>query len=450
MKNKQKNKSFIYIILTLLLLVVTVLGGRGFSSAFADTARYTKVMDDLQLDETFNENDYSDDSSDYSVKVIQIAESVDGDLFIYTYQPCQKTRYVVATSVNMSLSESVTGTRLYDLELLSSSGVFCKYLVKDYNVSNKEIRYYNISTIYRPFDRHIDENADNENTKNEIAYAVGQLWTVKTVDGTVNYEMTATEVLKITSQMIGFRRYDDGFQWSGTKSCDAHFLLFNCDHKIDYLISADISFYTQSYKALAGSGAEYGSKVQQTAYLRYDDEVSNDGGGWFGKKERWQRMASTTEFMRDTQLTDEETEVFKKYDWVLNFYETEYACEAGGKDVLISALIPFGFIWTIVNACTTTGTIVSDVTLLRLEFNCNGEIYNLGVVGDKQTGSGKPTNSPADIGFWAYIWDCLKNFFTGNANFIESAVAITVIIVAVVLLVLAIKFIRFIVKAVAG
>ncbi len=450
MKNKQKNKSFIYIILTLLLLVVTVLGGRGFSSAFADTARYTKVMDDLQLDETFNENDFPDDSSDYSVKIIQIAETSDGDLFIYTYQPCQKTRYVVATSVNMSLSESVTGTRLYDLELLSSSGVFCKYLVKDYSVTNKEIRYYNISTIYRPFDRHIDGNADNDNVKNEIAYAVGQFWTVKNIDNTVSYEMTATEVLKITSQMIGFRRYDDGFQWSGTKSCDAHFLLFNCDHKIDYLISADISFYTQSYKALAGSNTEYGSKVQQTAYLRYDDEVSNDGGGWFGKKERWQRMASTTEFMRDTQLTDEETEVFKKYDWVLNFYETEYACEAGGKDVLISALLPFGFIWTIVNACTTTGTIVSDVTLLRLEFNCNGEIYNLGVIGDKQTGAGKPTNSPADIGFWAYIWNCLKNFFTGNANFIESAVAITVIIVAVVLLVLAIKFIRFIVKAVAG
>ena len=449
MISNRKNKRFIYIILTLLLLVVTVLSGRGFSSAFANTARYTKVIDDLRLDETFKENDYLDDSSDYSIKVIQIAESVDGDLFIYTYQPSQKSRYIVATSVNMSLSETVNGTRLYDLELLSSSGVFCKYLVKDYSVTNKEIRYYNISTIYRPFDRHIDETTDNENTKNEIAYAVGQLWTIKTVDGTVIYEMTATEVLKITSQMIGFRRYDDGFQWSGTKSCDAHFLLFNCDHKIDYLISADISFYTQSYKALAGSGTEYGSKIPQTAYLRYDDEVSNDGGGWFGKKERWQRMASTTEFMKDTQLTEEETEVFKNYDWVLNFYESEYACEAGGKDVLISALLPFGFIWTIVNSCTTTGTIVSDVTLLRLEFNCNGEIYNLGVVGDKQTGSGKPTNSPADIVFFAYIWNCLKNFFTGKANFIESAVAITVIAVVVVVILLVIKFILFIKKAVS-
>lgn len=450
MKNKQINKRLIYIFITLLLLVVTVLSGRGFSSAFANTARYTSVMDDLQIDETFNVSDFPADSSDYSVKIIQIAETSDGDLFIYTYQPCQYTRYIVATSINMALSESVTGTRLYDLELLSSSGVFCKYLVKDYSVTNKEIRYYNISTIYRPFDRHIDGNADNDNVKNEIAYAVGQFWTVKNIDNTVSYEMTATEVLKITSQMIGFRRYDDGFQWAGTKSCDAHFLLFNCDHKIDYLISADISFYTQSYKAVAGSGTEYGSKIPQTAYLRYDDEVSNDGSGWGGEKEHWQRMSSTAEFMKDIQLTDEEVKEFKKYDWVLNFYETEYKCEAGGKDVLITALLPFGFIWTIVNACTTTGTIVSDVTLLRLEFNCNGEIYNLGVVGDKQTGSGKPSNSLADVGFWAYIWNCLKNFFTGNASVIESAVAITVIIVAVVLLVLAIKFIRFIVKAVAG
>ena len=120
MISNRKNKRFIYIILTLLLLVVTVFSGRGFSSAFANTARYTKVIDDLRLDETFNENDYIDDSSDYSIKVIQIAESVDGDLFIYTYQPSQKSRYIVATSVNMSLSETVNGTRLYDLELLSS------------------------------------------------------------------------------------------------------------------------------------------------------------------------------------------------------------------------------------------------------------------------------------------------------------------------------------------
>ena len=46
------------------------------------------------------------------------------------------------------------------------------------------------------------------------------------------------------------------------------------------------------------------------------------------------------------------------------------------------------------NALTTNGTIVSDVTLLRLEFVSDNAVYNLGVVSDKQTGSNTPVNQP--------------------------------------------------------
>lgn len=44
------------------------------------------------------------------------------------------------------------------------------------------------------------------------------------------------------------------------------------------------------------------------------------------------------------------------------------------------------------DALTTTGTEVTDVTLLRLEFMSENTVYNLGVVSNKQSGGRVPTN----------------------------------------------------------
>lgn len=413
-----------YKLFVILLIAVIIIGAglgaiTGIMRARAEgnvADKYTGVIEDLSKDESFNVNDYPAKPDDYSIRIIQIAESADGELFVYTYQACQNTVSVVATEINMSLSESAENTSLYGLTLLSVDGVLCKYVVNGIAVSAEPERHYNITSVYRKRNTNIPADASNA-TATSIAYNVGQLWTVKTVENGVEYSMSATETIEITSQMIGFRRYNDGFMWANTKKCDAHYLLFSCNYKIDSLISAEISYSPRKYEAVKGSETKYIMSKPVTVTLHYDDVVSNDGSGWFGKKERWRRMVSVDEFMKDVELTETEQKVFAEYDWVLNFLETEYTCEAGGKDVLITALVPFGFVWTIVNGCTTKGTIVRDVTLFRLEFECDDEIYNLGVVSDRHYGTDTPSN-PDDKVENMLAW--FKNTFEKIAEFFRK------------------------------
>ena len=423
---------YIYVLLALLLLITSVYGGRYMLSAFADVERYTSVTADLKTDAAFDPSTYPYKPDDYTVEVIQIAESDKGSLYVYTYQPSGAGSNVYATEISIATDIHKPEWRLYPLTCVSAEQTLFKYVVDGITVSDASTRFYNISEILRPFIYGVDKGSENNNTVNEKAYKVGQQWTVITSSDGVYYSMTEIEVVTVTSQMIGFRRYSDGFQWSGTKSCDAHYMLFNCDHDIDKLISADVAFNTQEYGAYKGKDVRYEEKIARTAYLRYDDEASNDGGGWFGKKEKWQRMASTSEFMQAVKLREDEQKIFRQYAWVLNFYETEYMCEAGGKDVLIGCLVPFGFVLAIGNALSATGTIVSDVTLLRLEFEYDGRIYDLGVVSNKQTGSRNPTNG--DFGFFDWLADKLgipvwaaKALFFGVLALVVLAIALPVL-----------------------
>ena len=70
--------------LAALLLLLTCLCLRTFS-ATAEEVRYTAVLDDLQTDATFRAEDYPADASDSSLQVIQIAESVNGELFVFPF-----------------------------------------------------------------------------------------------------------------------------------------------------------------------------------------------------------------------------------------------------------------------------------------------------------------------------------------------------------------------------
>ena len=138
---KRVKFNYIYVVIALVLLTLSVMGGRYISSAFADTPQYTNALTDLQKDSEFNVADYPDNAKDYSIRFIQIAESTDKELFVYTYQPSQKTTYLVATEINMSLSDTADGTRLYGLTLINSDGVFCKYKVNGVTVSSDVVRY---------------------------------------------------------------------------------------------------------------------------------------------------------------------------------------------------------------------------------------------------------------------------------------------------------------------
>ena len=103
----QKASKYIATIILLLLAIIVIfsplVGGVGTAHASATTDNnYTYVLYDLQKDSKFNELDYPEKTDDYSLQVIQIAESVDDELFVYVYQPSGKTADLRATSINIS------------------------------------------------------------------------------------------------------------------------------------------------------------------------------------------------------------------------------------------------------------------------------------------------------------------------------------------------------------
>ena len=74
MKNK-RIKSGIIIIVFAFMLVLSLFAGQGVTPAFAETSNFSSVLADLQKDSNFNFADYPENSKDYSIQVIQIAES---------------------------------------------------------------------------------------------------------------------------------------------------------------------------------------------------------------------------------------------------------------------------------------------------------------------------------------------------------------------------------------
>ena len=489
MKNKKIYQKTFIVFFTVLLLVLTFLCGQFSFPAYAST-KYSNVLDDLKKDEEFNISEYPDKPNDYSIQVIQIAESSARELYIYTYQPCQMSQYIVATAINMALTkelgssdnasdmvdmyneyytsaegydgtvhggggirprglstfsenEASTQTKPYSLTFLNSEGTLCKYKVNDFTVSSESVRYYNITSIYRKWNSAIDGVQTGSQTIGQKAYPVGQRWTVGTVGTKVVYDAEEVEVIKVTDQAVGFRRYAEGYRFMDTAVCDAHYLVFSCDHPIDRLISAEVSFYTRDYKALKGSSTKYGDKVLHNRTLYDFEKVEIDGSGiGNGGDYVFDRLSRTDDFIsslreQGSTITEEEVSAITQYDWVLNFYETEYAVQAGGLDVLLCTLVPLGFVGTIVRSCTTTGTIVSDVTLMQLEFQYQGHVYNMGVVSDRQTGPDTPSGvevAPAVKGL-ADLWQKIVDFFKGHSSWWVYLIFAIVILLVVLIVV---------------
>ena len=144
-------KKRLFALLAVLLLMI-VMFFTGFSSliAQAETYEYTGVTEDLSKDGTFPFEDYPAKDDDYSLQVVQIAESVNKELFVYVYQPCGLTMPLTATSINIStaINDSLYYQN-YKLGLLDRQGVFGKYRVDGLTVKNDALRYYDISSIFR-------------------------------------------------------------------------------------------------------------------------------------------------------------------------------------------------------------------------------------------------------------------------------------------------------------
>lgn len=389
-------------ILVFIVAFLVVLFGIAFSAmpniAYAEESKvtYSGVLDDLTKDGSFNESFYPVVADDYSLKLIQIAESVKGELFLYVYQPSGQAKNLNASSINISTTvNDAISFRNYKVRLLNSSGVFYKYVVQDFAVLSEPTRYYAISSIYRPFDETIDKQAGNDNTVTEVNYAVNKQYCFSMINGKPFCNVVDIETIVVTDKFVGFVRYLDGFKLY-VGACDSHFVAFNTDKPIDKLLEADVYYTTQKYSysfvTFVGERHTFGDKSDEYAYLKYTDKVEHSGGGLWAGTYKWDRIETVEQFIAENDLTqnvysgaiidvnvankitDEGKAALRGKKWVLRFAETSYSLNSGQGSV------------------TSFSTLVGDVTILRLKFETDGITYNLGVIDNKQTGSDKPSN----------------------------------------------------------
>lgn len=364
--------------------------------AFAEDKTATGVLEDLSRDTSFNPDNYPLKTDDYSLQIIQIAESVDKELFVYVYQPSGKVKDFKASSINISttINDDISYYN-YKLELLNSSGVFYKYKVVELTVKDESVRYYAISSIYRPFDGSIDKQASGGNTVAEVNYTVNRQYCFGEINGKPYVSCVDIEAIVITDKFVGFVRYKDGFKLY-VGACDSHFVAFNTDKPIDKLLEADVYYTMQSYSWLfaigVGERETFGDKADKYAYLKYTDKVEHTGDGLFAGTYKWDRIQTVDDFIKgenceniyhgavlnvktSSKLTEDALTELKGKKWVLRFTETSYALNSGGN-----------------GSSSSRSTLVGDVTILRLKFETDGITYNLGVIDNKQTGGKKPSN----------------------------------------------------------
>lgn len=417
--------------LVAILLFTGGIGNCSAFSAFADTTSYTDVLSDLQKDDTFDISEYPDDPNDYSLQVIQIAESENGELFLYTYQPCQRTTYLVATEINMSFNETVDGTQLYKLELLSCSGTLCKYLVKGVKVSSDDVRYYNITSIYRDWIEGVDKKPVGNSFLSSASFSVNRLFIVRVENGVLKYIENSIQVIEIKTPYFNYLRYYDGFYlFQGDKSCDSHYIAFNTDIDIDRIIEAEVSFSSQFTEFIGGLPVPSHKKESYQVKLSDIDTVTNTANGLRGVKHEWNRIETVKDFIKNEDLTKEVKDSIKNLKWIIRYYETPYNYF---KD------------WS---ASSETYYTVSDVVLLRLTFDLNGKIYNLGAVCDKGYSGSDPGNNPDNQKFnlWQFILNCIKNVFSGNFGIVDLLITILFFIVILIVVVVILYIVFLIIK----
>ena len=362
------------------------------------TVTYTNVLEDLQRDSSFSKENYPEKATDYSLQLIQLAESSDKELFVYVYQPSGQLKGLVASSINISTTiNDAISYHNYKLELLNADGVFFKYKVSDFVVKDDAVRYYAITSVYRKWDKTIDPATGNDNTVTEVNYNVSKQYAFGTINGNPYVNCVDIDTIVVTDKFVGFVRYENGFTLYNS-ACDSHFVAFNTDKPIDKLLEADVYYTTQSYNwnwtAFVGEKETFGTKQENYSYLKYTDKVEHTGEGWFAGTYKWDRIQTVDDFISgenrenifhgavldvkvSTKLTDSALNELKGKKWVLRFTETAYS---------------FTPDYTGTGSQYLSSTVVGDVTILRLKFETDGITYNLGVIDNKQTGGKDPSN----------------------------------------------------------
>ena len=447
-------RKVLHIFAVFVLLIATIFGMHsGKVITYATTTDYSGVLDDLRRDERFDVDDYPAVNGDKSLQVIQIAESTDDELFVYVYQPAAHVLLLTATSINISTEIGKDlSYRNYKLKHIDSTGVFAKYLVEGLKVNTNPVRYYAISNILRPFVE--GEDADSTNGSiSGVPNRVAQVWTAITYDGETRYSMTYSEVIEIENKLVGFVNYDANTDlgWDITAyALSAHFVAFSTDKPMDKLLSASLRFKEQDYTySFCGNplhvvGHKYKDKfnynyskevVHPTLELKYSDKASSS-------TYKWNRIQTTQEFLQtkseqDIEITKSIQTDLEETQWVLNFYETPMYAESDG--VWFPLVFTPAMFFT--GDAEVKATKISDVMILELEYEYDGETYKLGAVDSQASGGNASGKKPSDSDSSNWFDKLCKKLEkkTGVPALVWEIIFIAVPII-VVLIVLAIIF----------
>ncbi len=390
----QRTCLFLLIALLLFELAVGLLGTRASAAS-----QYSSPLEDLAATGNFDAADYPDISTDYSLQVIALAESVDGELYVYVYQPCAATKLLIATSIAIDapINDESRNFRFYSLTLLGTQGVFHKYRVNSITLRETPVRKYSVSEILRAFDSTIDEAPGNDNTISEKAYPVGKMWTLSDAGSTTSTEVVYEDVIDVTEKHIGYVKYNkssviDAFL-GYTSQIHSHYIAFSTDRPIDKILEVDVYFKTQSVHTYpeenAGLWTETtrGPKEDNYITLTSSQVLEINTSGFHPDYYKYKRIQSVEAFfeMEKQDITNQDG--LEGKEWILRFYETSWSdtitsTGSGGMDGGIGVL-----------QGSAHHTEVTDVALLRIEYEYGGVVYNLGVVDDMQTGSKKADGS---------------------------------------------------------
>ena len=395
----QLNKKRITAFFLVLLLVIEVMFSLSPLRVSAEgETQYSNVLDDMKKDPSFNPEDYPANPDDYSLKVIQVAESEDGELFLYVYQPSGKTTPLIATSANISLEHKDVRFYNYTLTFLNQNGVLQKYKVDNLSVEKSEERYYEITSIFRKPLNESESVVDNGNLISEVSFKVAKSFKITSnSDGIQNVYVEDIDVISVVDKYVGFMRYPNGgpILTAVDYSLDFHFVAFSTDFKIDQLLEADV-YYTQQYATELGISMQktYYEKEPKYSYLKFGESISYSGEKWYNNDYSFPQIESSESFLK----TESKNKIFKKgifdnivsseidkdaensiktKEWVLRFAYTEFITQDRGTQV------PY---------TNTYRYIVGDVSILRLAFMTDDQYYNLGVVDNKQSGDLDPDN----------------------------------------------------------
>ncbi|MDE6294107.1 MAG: DUF21 domain-containing protein [Clostridiales bacterium] len=366
----------------------------------ADDVQHSSILEDFSVDKSFSIDNYPIDEDDYGLQVIQLAESKANELFIYVYQPCGNNKDLRSSSIRISTATGDDAKWLdYSLTYVGSEKTIYKYRVNNLKVKSEAIRFYDISSISRPWDKSIDSDSGTDMTINEKAFRVGQLWTVTTSsDGDLNYSMRVTDVVELTDLYANSIRYLSGHKFYRDEACDIFYVAFSADHSIDKLKEADIDFTYYKYilnqigSSIVGPNKVPNSDIHEVAYLKADSIT--DYGDY-----SWEWIQSSSDFIKaeGKNLSASAKEIIEKQQWVLLYFGCEISIITSGPTTR-----PTGY--------TYYGYSTESVSVLRLKFEYNGTTYNLGVVSDKVTGAFPlPSVSEDPLDWFKAFLEWLKN-----------------------------------------